>query len=211
MKVSKKEILQALVVVVGAYILYSKPLGTALVALGLGAILFAFTKAEEAVLFVFALALLTKSANKVFVQSPLRSGQEEGFQAHNATTVQARLENVKVPAPLAPKVQQITGVLESADILDNTPLQAMDHKDGSPGASIPASAKARVLIYPVAEGFIPAPSGSIESPPMANPVLQNGEDYMGVETAMAREGALLPREEVGASEMAGVASGAGMA
>jgi len=211
MKVSKKEILQALIVVVGAYILYSKPLGTAIAALGVGAVLFAFTRAEEAVLLVFAVALFAKSVNKVFVQSPLRSGQEEGFQAHDATTVQARLENVKGVAPLAPKVEQITGVLESANILDNSPLQAMDHGDGAPGASIPASAKARVLIYPVAEESIPAPSGSIETPPMANPVLQNGQDYTGIETAMAREGARLPPEEIGASEMAGVASGAGMA
>jgi len=211
MKVSKKEILQALIVVVGAYILYSKPLGTALAALGLGAILFACTKMEELVLGIFIIALFAKSANKVFVETRLRSGQEEGFQARDATTVQARLEHVKVAAPLAPKVQQITGVLESAEILDNTPLQAMDHGDGAPGASIPASAKARVLIYPVAEESIPAPSGSIETPPMANPVLQNGQDYMGVETAMAREGARLPHDEVGASEMAGVASGAGMA
>jgi hypothetical protein len=211
MKVSKKEILQALIVVVGAYILYSKPLGTALAALGVGAVLFAFTRMEEAVLLVFAVALFAKSVNKVFVQSPLRSGQEEGFQAHDATTVQARLENVKGVAPLAPKVEQITGVLESANILDNSPLQAMDYGEGAPGASIPASAKARVLIYPVAEESIPAPSGSIETPPMANPVLQNGQDYTGIETAMAREGARLPREEIGASEMAGVASGAGMA
>jgi hypothetical protein len=210
MKVSKKEILQGLVVIVGAYLLYSKPLGTALTAIGLGAIVFAFTKMYEIVLIVFTIALLAKPANKMFKPEPLISGQE-GFQARDAPTVQARLESVHTKAPLAPKVHQVTGVLESADILDNSPLQAFDHENGLPGASIPASAKARVAIYTPNEGFVAAPNGSVETAPMENPVLQNGQDGASIETALANEGADMPEPEVASSDMAGVASNAGAA
>jgi hypothetical protein len=207
MKVSKNELLQGLVVIVGGYILYSKPLASALTAIGLGAIIYAFTKMHEVVLIVFTIALLAKPANKMFKPAPLRSGQE-GFQARNAPSVQARLEAVHTKAPLKPKVQQITGVLESADILDNTPLQAIDEAGGVPRASIPASAKARVAIYTPKEGFVPAPNGSVETPPLENPVLQNGQDDAGVETALVSEGTDMPAPEVESSDMAGVASNA---
>jgi hypothetical protein len=57
-----------------------------------------------------------------------------------------------------------------------------------PGASIPASAKARVLIYPPAEGFVPAPKESEERGPKENPYLQNGPDQEGVDVSLLEKG-----------------------
>jgi hypothetical protein len=82
--------------------------------------------------------------------------------------------------------------------------------DALPGASIPASAKARVLIYPPAESFVPAPNGSEERTVREVPYLQNGPDHAGVQTSLFDKGTDLPIEEV-ASNHGGMQSGAGPA
>lgn len=134
----------------------------------------------------------------------------EGFQAggsggqHNALAVQTRLEAVRQGAPLAPRVENITGVLEAPSILDNVPLNPAQEltSDAQPGKSIPASAKARVLVYPVEEGMIPSRcEGFQNAAPAANPFLQNGPDKEAEETAMMGEGTAAP---MGASDMQGV-------
>lgn len=134
----------------------------------------------------------------------------ESFQEKNAETITARLEANRVGVP---KVQVVTGVLESPSILDNVPLNPAQEltSDAQPGASIPASAKARVLIYPPAEGFVPAPKESRERPPMENPYLQNGEDVEGVGAALIVKGTDIPSPDVIASEGRGVLRGAAAA
>jgi len=132
----------------------------------------------------------------------------EGFQAKDAVSVQTRLEDVRQAAPLAPKIDAVTGVLESPSILDNVPLNPAQPltSDAAPGKSIPASAKARVLIYPVPEGFV-ANQGVQDKPVMENPYLQNGPDAEGVETAMIGDGTEMPPSQVAASDQQGVAPG----
>ena len=81
--------------------------------------------------------------------------------------------------------------------------------EGVPGASIPASAKARVLIYPPAEESIPAPSESIALMPKDNPYLQTGQDRLAQEVAMAQKGTELYAQD--SASLDGVAAGAGPA
>jgi hypothetical protein len=205
------------------YTLYVTPLGVALMTIGFAAILFALTKSKLVFLAVLLLA--------PFVAPLMRRTVEpvgmEGFQARDPINVQTRLETVKTSAPLHPKqelpadynilnssakhVDVVTGVLESPDILDNTPLMEIEQigKDGLPGVTIPASAKARVLIYPPAEDSVPAPRESIKHDPMSNPYLQTGQDRLAEEVSLAQKGTELYAQD--SASLDGVASGAGPA
>jgi len=205
------------------YTLYVTPLGVALMTIGFAAILFALTKSKLVFLAVLLLA--------PFVAPLMRRTVEpvgmEGFQARDPINVQTRLEAVKTSAPLHPKqelpadynilnssankVDVVTGVLESPDILDNTPLMEIEQigKDGLPGVTIPASAKARVLIYPPAEDSVPAPRESIKHDPMSNPYLQTGQDRLAEEVSLAQKGTELYAQD--SASLDGVASGAGPA
>jgi hypothetical protein len=215
MKVLEKNFALGLMTLISAYSLYAKSLSTTLTAVGLAAVVYALSKSSAAALVLLILAVFIKDINRVI--SPRREpmGVEtvsmEGFQAKDPITVQKRLEDVKVGAPLQPKVQVITGVLESASILDNTPLQGVQElaNEGVPGASIPASAKARVLIYPPPEDSIPAPSESMALTPKDNPYLQTGQDRLAQEVAMAQKGTELYAQD--SASYAGVGSGAGPA
>jgi hypothetical protein len=208
-----------LIIPLVAFTLYIQPLGTAMMVIGLGAVLYALTKSKLAFLAV----LLISPLSGMFHHGRLTM---EGFQARDPVSVQARLESVKTPAPLNPKnelpadynivnssaqkLQVVTGVLESPSILDNTPLLGMQHlgKEGVPGASIPASAKARVLIYPPSEDSVPA-KHSEAMDPKNNPYLHTGQDRLAEEVSLAEKGTHLYAEDSGS--LSGVAMGAGPA
>ena len=171
------------ILLVALYIVVAQPLATTLATVGISVLLFAVTRSEALVLGFMLASLFIRQINRLFI--PNEPVGVEGFQARDAVSVNTRIEAVSQKQP---HVQNITGVLESPDILDNTPLMAMDGADGVPGASIPASSKGRALIYPVAEGFVAVPNGSVDTNPMANPYLQGGEDEEAVEAAMMDRG-----------------------
>ena len=210
MSVPTKTALLAAMALVTAYAFYSQNLGVSLTAIGVATIVFAVTKSLVASLTVLALAVFMKDLNRMFFPKREPMGIE-AFQARDPVSIQDRLEQVKNTEPLAPKVQAITGVLESADILDNTPLQGMQElaNEGVPGASIPASAKARVLIYPPSEDTIPAPQESLFLTPKDNPYLQTGQDRLAEEVAHAQKGTDLYAQD--SASLDGVAAGAGPA
>lgn len=208
-----------LIIPLVALTLYIQPLGTAMIIIGLGAVFYALTKSKLAFLAVLLIAPLSGMLHHARLNI-------EAFQARDPVNVQTRLESVKTPAPLNPKnelpadynilnssaqkLQVVTGVLESPSILDNTPLMAMEHlgKEGVPGASIPASAKARVLIYPPSEDSIPAKE-SMAMDPKNNPYLHTGQDRLAEEVSLAEKGTHLYAEDSGS--LSGVAMGAGPA
>jgi len=197
-----KNMLTAGILLVAVYIFAVQTLSTALATVGLSIVLFVITKSEGIVLAFMLATLFIKQFNKLF-KAPEPVGYE-GFQTKTAPSIQARLEEVRTTAPLAPKVQAITGVLESPSIMNNLPLQAMDTltKEGVPCTSIPASAKARVLIYPKTEGFIPANNSSVENSMRAAPYLQNGMDAEAENGALAHDLGDLPAPDVPSGEMA---------
>lgn len=182
------------ILIVALYIVVAQPFATTLATVGISVLLFAVTKSEAIVLAFMLASLFIRHINRLFI--PSAPVGIEGFQARDPESVHARIEAIanKPQAtvntiPGSPHmIDNITGVLESPHILDNTPLMAMDGADGVPGASIPASSKARALIHPVAEGFQNAPNMSVDGNPIANPVLQYGEDEEAVNTAMLDEG-----------------------
>ena len=207
MSVLENKILPAAIVLVAVYTLYVQPIGAALTAIGIGSILFATTKSKSILLAVLVVALFIKPLNRLLAPKPEPMGVES-FQTRDPVSVQARIEAVKTAAPLAPKVQAVTGVLESSSILDNTPLQAVDEfgVDGVPRASIPASTNARVLIYPPSEESVPAPKESLNVLPKDNPYLQTGQDRLAEEVAHAQRGTDLYAPDSGTIN--GVAGGA---
>jgi len=205
------KILPAGIALVALYIVYSQPLSTAVASVGIAVLLYAATMSKEVVLVFLIASLFLRQFNRLFSRRSFNPVGVEAFQVRDAPSINTRLETAKTGLPLAPKVAAVTGVLESPHILDNTPLQAMDSlsKEGVPGASIPASAKARVLIYPPAEGFVPAPNGSVDAMPMANPYLQEGEDPDGVQTSLFEKGTDgIDRNSVSISDMAAVGNAA---
>jgi hypothetical protein len=214
------------IVLAVAYSLYTVPLNTALMGIGAGAILYAVTKSKYIFLGVLLIMIVMKNFTRMVtsatapapapatptvtttVTTTVPTFPAEGFQARDPVNVHTRIENVKGKAPLNPKVENITGVLESPHILDNTPLQGMPG-DGLPGSSIPASARARVLIYPPSEETMPAPKESVRLDPKTNPYLQTGQDRLAEEVSMAQKGTDLYAED--SATLDGVAGGAGPA
>ena len=210
------------IVLAAAYSLYTVPLNMALMGIGAGAILYAVTKSKYIFLGVLLILIVLKNFTRAVTiatapaTAPATAATAdtvptfpaEGFQARDPVNVHTRIENVKGKAPLAPKVENITGVLESADILDNSPLQGMP-TDGLPAASIPASARARVLIYPPSEETMPAPKESVRLDPKTNPYLHTGQDRLAEEVSLAQKGTDLYAED--SATLDGVAAGAGPA
>lgn len=202
-----KKMLPAVSGFLGLYILYVQPFKVGFFSLLLAAAVLALTNSFEYTAALLAFSAVLGGFNQFMDPVSFAPGVE-GFQAKDAVTVQTRLEEVRQAAPLAPKIDAVTGVLESPSILDNVPLNPAQPltSDAAPGKSIPASAKARVLIYPVPEGFVPN-QGIQDKPVMENPYLQGGPDTDGVETAMISDGTEMPPSEVAASNQQGIAAG----
>ena len=189
------QMLPLIVFLLAALTGFTQPFGVFLTLLGAAAIVYSMTGSYFYVALVFAVGLGVK-----MMQAPRFTGVPalgypagspvEPFQVKDPASVQKRLEQVRTQAPLQPKVANVTGVLESANILDAVPLRPMQElaSEALPGASIPASAAGRVMIHPPAEGFVPAPNGSQERAPMENPYLQSGPDHEGAATALLDRG-----------------------
>jgi hypothetical protein len=202
--------------ILAIYIAVTEPFGVTLTLIGVAAIIFSITGSFTYVAGVFIAGLAIKYAQRAgrvvesaqmstkLVGSPLE-GFAGGAAAKDPASIQHRLEGARMTAP---KVANVTGVLESPGILDNTPLQPMEELSAQalPGASIPASAKGRVLIHPPAEGFVPAPNGSQDKGPKENPYLQNGPDNVGVDTSLLEKGTDAPIENP-AADVAGTMIG----
>jgi hypothetical protein len=193
------------ILLVAIYVFVSQSFATTVATAGISVLLYAVTKSEGIVLAFMIASLFVRDLNRLFIPRAPSPVGYEGFQARDPVNVHTRIESVKQPAP---KVETITGVLESPNILDNTPLMAMDGTHGVPGASIPASAKGRPTINPIAESFVPAPNASVESNPMENPILQNGVDTEAVTTSLFNKGTDMAAGD--SSDMTGVTTHAGV-
>ena len=192
MKLDKK-LTQALVFGLGLYVLVTSSLEVALITFGVAAIVAGMSGQLEAAILIIAMPALVKLVNVV----------NEPFQMKvEPEAVVKRLQEVKVT--LARQTDGPTGVLESAHILDSEPLfSAKDlAAEALPGASIPASAKARVAIFAPEEKTVAA-TGVRVADPTANPVLQNGPDIEGIGSALMPNGAMS-----GAADLSGIDGGA---
>jgi len=190
---------------------------------GVAIVLYGFTRSCPVILLtlltpfvlqIFNSSMGNTSSKKVATGSPgvvgappaVRGADLEGFQSpkRDPVTIHQRLETVKQAAP---KKKEPTGVLESPDILDNTPL-LLEGMEGEPGASTPASVQSRNMIYPPSEESVPSSGESRDKPPRGNPFLHNGPDATGVSVALAPTGTKLPPIDTPSGDMAATNGGA---
>jgi len=215
--INPKIVFGGLILVAVGFCFTKLPLTSFLFVAGVAIVLYGFTKSLLVVLVTFLIPILlqifnssmglrsskpTIPATSASVSVPVRLNMDiqakEGFQARDPVSIHTRIEGVK-QAP--PKKKEPTGVLQSPEILDNTPL-LIEGMDGEPGMSTPASINSRNMIYPPSEESIPSMNGSRDMPPMANPVLQNGQDPMSVGVALSPSATGLPPVDVQPSNMA---------
>lgn len=113
--------------------------------------------------------------------------QREGFQPKDPISIHQRISKEKGSGPLNPRESVITGVLESPDILSSLQISAVNPvEQGAAGSVRPASLNAPEII-PTPPELTPSLS-SAQTVPLANPVLQNGQDKQGVLTALTTKG-----------------------
>ena len=124
------QVLPLIVFLLTVFTGFTQPFGVFLTLLGVAAIIFAMTNSYAYVGLVFVVGLIVKMCQAPRYVGIPATGYPAGspvepFQVKDPESVQKRLEGVRTTAPLQPKVAHVTGVLESASILDNVPLRPM--------------------------------------------------------------------------------------
>lgn len=199
MKLDKK-LAQALVVGLALADLVFTEFEVALMTFGVAAILYGFTQSLEVAIVALLVPLAAKGVNLAMEQ------KKETFQVKDGPSIAKRVEAIRIAAP---KKTEPVGVLESPEIMSSQPLMSVEamSNEALPAESIPAAGGARVKINTPEEETVAA-TGITESTPMANPVLQNGEDSEAVEAALLKTGAAdkaAPGNVVAVAGMAGPA------
>lgn len=184
----QKMLLPAANVIFSAYLLYSQKLSTVTLTFGAALVVYGLTKSMIYSLCVLAVPVAIQLLNTMILSN---SAKPEGFQTKDAVSIQKRVIDVRQGAPLVPKLGSPTGVLESADILDNVPLQ--EATDAGTVSSVPSSTFGSSMIQPPPESSVPIPSVR-ENFLAANPVLQNGPDHSAVGTALEPLGTGAPAD-----------------
>jgi hypothetical protein len=194
MKLDKK-LAQTLVVGIALANLFFTEFEVALMAFGVAAILYGVTRSLEVTIVAIALPLAAKAVN-------LAMKPKESFQIRDVPSIAKRVEEIRVKPTKAEPI----GVLESPEIMSSHPLQSVESmsNEGLPAASIPAASVARVKIETPEEETVAV--AEKEATPLANPVLQNGPDLEGLETALKKSGAAsasAPGDVIGLAGMSG--------
>jgi hypothetical protein len=199
MKLDKK-LAQALAVGLALADLVFTEFEVALMTFGVAAILYGFTQSLEVAIVALLVPLAAKGVNLAMEQ------KKETFQVKDGPSIAKRVEAIRIAAP---KKTEPVGVLESPEIMSSQPLMSVEamSNEALPAESIPAAGGARVQINTPDEETVEA-KGITESTLLANPVLQNGEDSEGVETALLKTGtasSAAPGNVVAVTGMAGPA------
>lgn len=121
--------------------------------------------------------------------------KKEGFQPRDPVSIHQRVVGEKAPGPLEPKVQDVTGVLESAKILDSLQIANLNKAEsGGSTSTLPASLSGIPPIRtPREEEIIKNTFNDLA--PRGNPFLQNGADESSVNTALSSRGADLKMDQ----------------
>jgi hypothetical protein len=133
---------------------------------------------------------------------------KEGFQPKDPVNVHQRIATEKLSGPLQPKMDDITGVLESVKILDSLQIANLNKAEtGGPSRTQPASLNGIPPIRTPREEEIVRNTFK-DLAPRGNPFLQNGADDSSVNTALSSRGADLKMEQ-GAGDVPGTNVGPG--
>jgi hypothetical protein len=173
-----------------------------------------YTSSMKNVVGTFILMILLNFLTKLLKPEPMATLSPltnkkmlvpEGFQVKDPVSIHQRIEGTKKGQPLQPKVSQVTGVLESPQILDSLQISQIDSDEGASMRTLPASLIGNVSIRTPSEGSI-AREVSPDLALRGNPFLQNGEDDTAVSTALSKKGSELLITN-GAGEVGGTTVG----
>lgn len=130
---------------------------------------------------------------------------KEGFQAKDPISIHQRIVKQRAEVP---RVSNVTGVLESPEILDSLHVgKVAPGEEGFTNSVQPATLNAPpAAMATPAESSMPR-GNSPDAAPMANPYLQNGPDRAGEATALVNKGTALTGAEP-AGNMAATTTGA---
>jgi hypothetical protein len=132
----------------------------------------------------------------------------EAFQPRDPVSIHQRIATNKRGAPLEPKLENVTGVLESPEILDSLHLTDLTAPEmGGSHKTLPLGVMAGEAIRTPAEATLP-PIDTPDNAPMPNPYLQNGPDSKGILTALINKGTAMFSGNP-SSEVPAVNNGAG--
>jgi hypothetical protein len=181
----EKTMLPVVNAAVALYLLYTQKVSTAILVLGAALVVYGLTRSSLYSLAILAVPIVVDTVNRMMMA-------KEGFQTKDAVSTSKRVIEVRSSAPLQPKIDTPTGVLESPEILDNLPLRMIE--EGMANSSTPASSYGSPMIGPVAESFVPSSGASPEMPIQANPALITGLDPQAVGTALMPQGTGSPTQ-----------------
>jgi hypothetical protein len=176
----------ALLALVSLWVVLYYPVGYIVLTAAIAGAAFAATGDLKAPLGAVLVMILLRVLGDILKPAAPR----EGFQAKDPITIHQRIVKEKVPAPQ--KVDTITGVLESPNIMDNMHIsQIRPGEEGFANSTQPApNAMSGPSIPTPAESSMPQPT-STDAGVRMNPALIGGEDPTSVETAMTNKGSAL--------------------
>jgi hypothetical protein len=216
MKVKSELILAA---VAAFYIVLTFPSGLMLLTAAVSAAVFVVYKSVAYVAAVLIVMILVRILTVILKPSPVAAvpgfnglldgfKNKESFQPKDPVSVHQRVTTEKAPGPLEPKVQDVTGVLESAKILDSLQIANLNKAEsGGSSSTLPASLSGIPPIRTPREEEIVKNTFS-DLAPRGNPFLQNGADDGSVNTALSSRGADL-KPAVGAGDVPSTTVGHG--
>jgi len=145
-----------------------------------------------AVIFQIGSAFLEKKPRMVIGSGAADSTKlipgTESFQPKDPVSIHQRIVMNKRGEPLEPKLENVTGVLESPEILDSLHLTDLSPSEmGGSHKTVPVGVMRAEPIRTPAEATLP-PIDTPDHAPMPNPYLQNGHDSNGVQTALIGKG-----------------------
>ncbi len=174
----------ALLAIVSLWVVMYYPVGYIVLTGAIAAAAYAATSDLRAPLGAVIVMILLRVLGDILKPA---GAKREGFQAKDPITIHQRIVKEKVPAPK--KVDAITGVLESPNILGNMHVSQINAaEEGFTNSVQPApNAMSMPSIPTPAESSVPQPT-STDAGVRMNPALIGGEDPASVDTAMTPKG-----------------------
>jgi len=197
-----------LVVIAALYIVLTFPLGLMGLTAAVAIALFLVYNSLTYVFALLGLMIVARFLTVLLKPEPLSNlpgfkgglldgfkNRKEGFQPKDPVTIHQRIVDEKAAGPLNPKVEDVTGVLESAKILDSLQIANLNKAEsGGSSSTLPASLNGLPPIRtPREEEIIKDTFRDLA--PRGNPFLQNGADDTSVNTALSSRGADLKMEQ----------------
>jgi hypothetical protein len=176
-----------LVALLSIWIVFMYPVGFIILSACVGVIAYVVTSDFATVFGALLLMVILRVLGDIL--KPAVGGRKEGFQAKDPITIHQRIVKEQVKPK---KVDAITGILESANILETQPLGSLHpSEEGFTNSTQPAPNAMLPPIPTPAESSMPQPTTTDAGGVKMNPALITGADPAAVDAAMTTKGSNL--------------------